>query len=358
MRIHTHKTRHAGFSVVELLVGLALSLMLLVGVLTLFANSRKTYESTERLARIQENARFALDQISRDIRGAGYKGCARRLNAATPLYNRLMDSGTVFWNFAIPLQGYEATSTSAWSPTFDAAIIPSATGGNDILVARRPRQESRALQLETAMTPDLNATIDVRDPSTPDINVNDTVLISTCRAASVLEVTGYTHSSATGIGTIAHAGGAGTDITTPDNLDGSAGYQYDSLATVLPIETAIYYVRLNATTNVPSLYRRIANNVPEEIIEGVEGMQIVYGVDANGDLEADAYQTAQTVETANQWGNVIGASISLLIRSDTAYGTELDSRTYDLLGTTYGPFNDRFQRSVFTTTVTLRNKAL
>ena len=55
--------RNGGFGVVELMVAMAISLLLLGGVVTLFTSSKTTYERVEHLSRIQETGRFALEAI-------------------------------------------------------------------------------------------------------------------------------------------------------------------------------------------------------------------------------------------------------------------------------------------------------
>src|ERR1700754_494713 len=88
-------SRSSGFSIVELMVAVTLSLILLGGVVTLFASSRKSYEGNEHLARMQETGRFALDQIIRDIRSAGYLGCAKE----APFTNAVDTStNTLIWD--------------------------------------------------------------------------------------------------------------------------------------------------------------------------------------------------------------------------------------------------------------------
>ena len=62
-RRDTHCTLHRsrGFSVIELMVAMAISLLLLGGVISIFVSSKSSYETNERLSRIQENGRFALN---------------------------------------------------------------------------------------------------------------------------------------------------------------------------------------------------------------------------------------------------------------------------------------------------------
>jgi len=64
-----------GFSLVELLIAMALSAILLVGVVSIYANSKQTYNVQEGQSRLQENARFAMDRLSKEISSAGYMGC-------------------------------------------------------------------------------------------------------------------------------------------------------------------------------------------------------------------------------------------------------------------------------------------
>ncbi|MFU8832377.1 MAG: PilW family protein [Wenzhouxiangella sp.] len=63
----------AGFTLVELMVALALSLFLLGGLLLTFASGRSAAADAEGLSRIQENMRFASDSLLRDIRNAGFR---------------------------------------------------------------------------------------------------------------------------------------------------------------------------------------------------------------------------------------------------------------------------------------------
>lgn len=62
-----------GLTLVELMVALVLGLFLLAVVGTLFLGSKQTYRTQENLARMQENGRFVLDLLGRNVREAGYK---------------------------------------------------------------------------------------------------------------------------------------------------------------------------------------------------------------------------------------------------------------------------------------------
>ncbi|MGI0120412.1 PilW family protein [Zooshikella sp. RANM57] len=65
--------RQIGLSLIELMIALVLGLFLLAGILQVFLGSSQTYRLTGDLSRVQENERFALDVLARDIRVAGYR---------------------------------------------------------------------------------------------------------------------------------------------------------------------------------------------------------------------------------------------------------------------------------------------
>jgi len=88
---------------------------------------------------------------------------------------------------------------------------------------------------------------------------------------------------------------------------------------------------------------------------------VKYGIDTTGDFLADNYVTADAV---TNWASVVSVNIALLVRSVDENGTDVDTKTYALLGGTtasgghtYGPFNDRRARQIFSTTITIRNIA-
>ena len=64
-----------GFTLIEIMISLLLGAFLIGGVLQIFINSRETYRMQDALSRLQENGRFAMDFIGRDLRMADYKGC-------------------------------------------------------------------------------------------------------------------------------------------------------------------------------------------------------------------------------------------------------------------------------------------
>lgn len=76
MRLLSLQFRQRGLSLIELMVAILLSSLLLLGVLELYSNTSRTDRSGSALADLQDDARVAMEFIKRDIRRAGYLGCA------------------------------------------------------------------------------------------------------------------------------------------------------------------------------------------------------------------------------------------------------------------------------------------
>ena len=334
--------RQRGFSVIELMVAMLIGLILMAGVLQAFTSSRATYTVNERLARLQENERIAADMIQNDIRQAGYRGCAKEV----PFNNTLNSDTRLQWEFAAPLQGYEATSATAWSPGLDAAI-DSPLGDSDILAVRVPVRGGQSVVL----TSDMSAATDNLQTAaiTPaPFAAGDVVMLADCSAATVFQVTGYN------AGEISHAAGAAVANKGPGNASNDLGYVFRTNAAIMPVETVIYYVRDN-NDGEPSLWRRAGGAAAEEVVEGIESMQVLYGEDTSGDRQIDGYVTANNV---SDWENVLSVKVGLLLRSSDEFGSATDNQTYTVLDTTIGPVADRRQRVVLTMTATLRNRAI
>ena len=106
----------------------------------------------------------------------------------------------------------------------------------------------------------------------------------------------------------------------------------------------------NGADGQPALFCNGAN----ESVPGVQNMQILYGEDTSGDLIADRYVNVAAVANPE---NVVSVRLALLFQTPGAQaGTTVDTKTYDLLGTVVGPFNDMRVRRLLVLTVNLRNR--
>jgi len=64
-----------GLSIIELMIAMTLALLIAGAMIMLFSNSKESYNLNENLARLQENGRFAMHLISRDLRWVDYRAC-------------------------------------------------------------------------------------------------------------------------------------------------------------------------------------------------------------------------------------------------------------------------------------------
>jgi type IV pilus assembly protein PilW len=331
--------RARGFSIIELMVAMTLSLVLLGGVIALFTSSKASYENTDRLSRIQENGRFALDEITRRVRSSGFIGCARRpLRIGTSL----VDAGDAEWNFLEgPIRGYQWDG-SGWSPALPA-MVTGAAEGSDVLVVRGPARDAEPLQL-TANMAAASDDIKVKNVTT-GVKAGDTAMIYDCNKITFFYVSDFS------AGTIQHKNGTSAPGNVAAEL--ASETQFDTTAEVMPVATTAYFLRPStADANVNSLWRRIATEAnPEELVEGVEHLELQYGVDANDDHVVDDYVNADLVA---DWSKILSVRMALLVRAEQ-YGNDLDEQTYRLLDVDVPAPNDRRLREVFTATSTLRN---
>jgi len=344
-----------GMTLIEIMIALLIGAFLLGGVMQIFINSKQTYRMQEGLSRLQENGRFALDFLANDIRMAGFIGCNSRAsltNTTTPAKtpNTLNSPTSFLYDFQTAIQGFESTSTSAWTPTINAAIT-SPLGGSDVITIRRADDQSFNVTTHATATSDLTLDATTADLKTAGFLKSDgtnnykVAVVSDCSAASVFQVTGITGTA------LAHAIAANASPCEPCNLTNDLGKTYVS-AQVYPINTISYYVR-TGTSGQPSLYRKVGSSDAEELVEGIEQIQILYGedTDATADGTANYYVTANNV---TNMANVVSIRISLLAASlDNNLTSEAVAYTYN--GTTTTP-TDRKIRRVFNTTIAVRNR--
>jgi type IV pilus assembly protein PilW len=346
-----------GFSIVELMVALGISLVLFAGALTIYLTSKGTYVDNERLSRVQETGRIALDVVERDLRNTGVHVCTRQL--ADRVFSRLDITGgdEMAWDFTLPVLGYDGDATT-WEanagPALNTAFLPDPVPNSDILVVRTPARVGRALELDVGMGENTTDPLIVKPlAGLPPPALGDIMMITNCKATSYFQVTGWDAATLT----ISHdAGDAGAGA--PGNIDNSLEWSYKPDAQrgvfLLPLQLVIYYVREDAN-GTRSLWRRAGRNAPEPLLDGVEQLQVLFGEDDDLNGVVNAYRNARAVQ---DWRNVVSVQVALLARSPGDEGTMVDTREYELLdAVAYDPPDERVLRAVFSTTVAVRNRA-
>lgn len=321
------------------MVALVLSIFLLGGMVAMFSSSKGTYETNSRLAVVEENGQLAMSILVRDLRGAGFNGC----NRSGAIHNVLLPSAGSLNDFQFGVGGYNNTAGPV-----DA---PFSLAGNDVLIVRSPLPGSTEILTASMASNTSNLQIrafPVGNPGT--FAPNQILMVGNCTESSVFRVSAYDAST----GVIAHA--------STHNQTNSLVAAYGVGQPVLRVRASAYYLRCAsnpcAPTERPGLWRN-TDGVAEELVEGIDSLHFLYGVDTDNDRDANNYLPANLV---TDWDAVISISVGLVASSPEPYGPPHGAITYTVIdhpthGQTYTAPDDRRIRKLFTSTVALRNNA-
>ena len=331
MNKHIHVARPAeGFSLVELMVALALGLLLSIAMAYVYINSKTAFSRQQQLGSLQQSVRTAFEYLSGDARMVGHMGCYTGLPTVAPGFNvdpALPATGAAT-NYAIGVEGYEYKNTTAnaytlgsSAPTDDSTVgnwetnalgngiatLPlttiagagnGLTPGSDVLIIRTVAGRPVRLAADTTagagtLSVETTAAGTCSDGTTAKISGfcnNSHGLIASCSRARIFKVNTVT----------AGAAPAASTLNLAASLGGDPLYTAGT-AEVFPMQTIAYYVKKSSNGPTTSLYRRIfdgdnASGLEQELIEGVENLQVKYGIDSTApdpDGVVDSYVTAQ-----------------------------------------------------------------
>lgn len=313
----TPMPRARGFTLVELMVAITIGLIIVAAITNIFLASRSTYNAQDRLARLQENGRFAMQFLARDLRMAAYYGC---LDDLTAVNSTLTSGAGLAFNISSALDGLD-NAAGNWFPSGNTVLPTDILPGTDALIVRMVDQPS-SVAVSTTM-PNESAVLRVTDVT--GFNTNDIVVVSDCASADVMQVTQV----------ITGANPALQHNPTGLNATQKLSKAYKPPAQVFRFASQMYYVR-NGTP--PTLWRTTNGGAGEELVQGVEDLQILYGVDTDTPPDGlpNVYLKAgeNGLKSADDWSRV-----------KTVRAT-ITARTLDTVDV---------QRRVFLTTTLLRN---
>ena len=354
--------RNQGLSMVELMVALAISSILLLGISSIFLDSRKTDKLGVSLSRIQETGRFAVNFLAKDIRMAGYQGCVdpESINVAN-----IASNPPTLDLFSTSVRGFEVEDNTTWAngTEFDTEDIEAnALIGSDVIAIQGATVASAQ---PTGNLANLTAQIQLSN-NEMGFQQNDIVIIADCESADMFRI-----SNNPGTGAINLAHGVGVNSEGGPKLSAL----YGTNANIMAFESVAYFVKATGRTNVRgdsinALYRLTDNLVndaatftTEELVEGVDSMQILYGERlANGNMH---YVPADEIVGADMTA-VESIKLGLLISSVERVQEANDNLSYALPGETIAPLGtagasvtharDQRIRRDFSVTINLRNR--
>jgi type IV pilus assembly protein PilW len=304
MTPHSLSRRPAGqgFSIPELLVAVAIGMLILAGMVTLFVRNSRTQNEVERANRQIENGRYAIALLSTDLRNAGFYGEFDPTPLANPPGVPDPCSPTLpALRAALPLhiQGYAAGDTL---PSCISDVKP----GTAVLVVRHTRScisgnpdcDADGIDgpLFQASLCDNLSELGSGDPA--NHYALDTVATGLTRHQRDC-------TPAAGTGTLAVSRRFMTHIYFVANNDQDG----DGIATLKRAELRLTDGRLGFVT------------VP--LVEGIDDMQFDYGIDTSGDGVPDLYTAApggaagcaQPDCAARNWRNALTVRVSVLARN-------------------------------------------
>lgn len=329
------KASTRGYTLIELVIAMGLGIAILLALTLLFSQNSGNQLELERTVRRLENARFSVDTLTEDVMHAGFYSDlnpnavepAPTYTSPSPCAVALTTLGWVAPDPAIgtalqlprPVEGIPAATTFACLDNRRAnteaivirraetgPTIPWTAGRGDNLYIQAARCASDPAPLRIAAVPssEPEKTFDLHQPNCTTANnalrrlLQRTYYIATCN-----------------------------DCDTNDGIP--------TLKRVEMIDGAL------RTTS---------------IAEGVENLQLEFGVDTSGDGVPDTMVTASAA-TAADWQNVVSVRMHVLTRSTQPAPGFLETRTYQLGSVSIDPSTlaDGFKRTLLSTSVRLNN---
>jgi len=398
-----------GLSLIELLIALALGTVLLLGLVEIFSGVRVSFGSAESLSRVQENGRFAMEFMRRDIRMGGHFGCRslnevghvlgvtdRRLEPA--LFNHFIESyqdrdlAPYTLRVDVPFEVYDYTGTAPgdsftiassdptppgsaanWTPALPAGLdaTDDVLPGSDVIVVRYLDADTYTITAANAVS----GLITVAADDAPNILAGAVYGMTNCRSAAIFQV----NSRAGNVLNV--AGEPNFNRKSPDDVD--LGWWDDSNLVVgqgsmlFRYQVVAYYIgngvngpalmrkTLPANGNAAALPAQVVFAPAEEIVEGVEMLQVVLGVDSDRNDAVNRYVgvgpyldgLSAGAEQEAALRAVASMRVSLLIRGNNSRAGAESSASSLLVGEVrVTPPADGRLRQVYDSNIALRNR--
>jgi len=313
----------SGFSLVELMVAMTLSLTLSIAVVSVFVNNSHSFNQDENVSRMQDDARFALRELAFDISMAGHFAELHTPQSVTQDASLTIGidcgpAGEVNWMYRTVKAGTdEALSILA----IDNASIGSAVAAHSCFQAGELRDGTDIVAIKRVA----GSASGALQPGAVYLRTNGTV----------------------GLLFRAPAPAAPTVVVAPPRAD----WEY---------RPSIYYIRQFANVpgdGVPTLCRKVLRGAgpsmqTECLATGIENLQLEYGIDTSGNGQPNVYATSPTLA---EMQNVVAARIFIVARTTDIDVKYTNDKAYSVSNAPVFVPNDSFHRRVFSTNVAIQN---
>lgn len=325
-------SKQSGITMIEVMIAMLIGLVLMGGVMQIFASSRHTYRMHEATSRMQETGRMALEMISRDIRMADFWGCASDIVNVT---NGLDTAGAGFIDFS---SGGIAGVEGGAGP--DSLTLRGGTNAGVTLLPPFGPLTSSPINIPAGNT----------------LQQGDVVFVADCESADVFQISNADPDTT---GVLQHDTSGSTSPGNDNVADPTcAGANAHCLSKIYGADATVFTTNQTTYTigagseGQPALFR---NGL--EFLDGVEDMQILYGEDLDapgtpGAGVANYYVPANQVADMN---NVISIRVAIVTRSYDDNLTSNANQAYSVLGINRVAPDERL-RQVYTSTINVRNR--
>ena len=346
-----------GFSIVEIMVTLVISTILLAGVVSIFGMSKRTYTIQSSLSELQDNARFVMNELTDELRVIGYSGC-QDIDVYT---NPFLDD------------------TNPFGVIVNDDIIPG-TGQNDYPPSDRlVFNIDKAAQQELMLTPANEDLFSTAITNTIQLTASSNVLFDDLGRVGIRDCIGVDYYQATGGNTITLGTTPARFYQSPIDffMTRGSGPTSDCVAGGIGnacSSTILYEVRTD-DNNELGLWKTVNHGSgvsnPQLLVEGVQNIQIRYGIDTSQDDIPDIY--VNTPPAQGIIGQpIVSVRLTVLMRTAKKRGIKCPFNKTFFLDTnlsctvceangSYQPletnkeFEEGYCHRLFTTTIGVRN---
>lgn len=357
--LRRHRMRQVGFSLIELMIALGLGLFLTGAIVSVYLVQSRMVKSSTSQAGLQnaENAIAAL--ITPVVRSAGFNGCSTLSQAVSNLVAGGPPPLGTLGTGARFLVGYEASNTgvgntltvptnaansgvaSNWTTALDSTLVTAGVqAGSDVLVLLGAAPNTAPVGVVSI--PATSPTFTVQDAT--GLAAGQFGIVSDCLKSSVFKITGVAGTAVT------HA--AGTAIT--DNASATLALTYPAGSQFVPLQQTAFFVAQGNGGQSILMRATYAGSTwsAQQLVPGVETLQILYGVGSNGIVNKYVPASAGL-----DWSTVYAVRLGFLLQGQIGSGGPVGSgsQSFDVLGTTVQVPTDGRLRHVFEMTVNLRN---
>jgi type IV pilus assembly protein PilW len=310
------KTQHHGFTLLELLVAMVISLVVMGAIYGTFKSQQDSFVIQDQVTAMQQNLRAALYAMNRDIQMAGYI-----TNFDSRTYT------TTDWDPT--LAGNEVIRPMIYGRNNDDGSGNNVKPGSDVLVVVKASNDPADRRQLTGADTVTNTSLTLNpfdlnlDASTYEFGV---LVKSDLSRAEIFEIT--------------------TKSTNTVNFTNGLQESYGAGDWIYRADVIIY--KIDEDANHPSLLRQNLgdDNGFQIIAENMDDLQLRY-VLADG----------TTVDTPVQWADVRAVQVSLLARTDNINRGYTNTNTYNIGDQAITP-NDGYRRKVLSSLIKTRNIGL